>query len=79
MNMHKYLETLNNTVFKKYTSVGNEFRNETRKLQREDQQNVTRHCKQNLKAFWNIYTVIKTTRLSVTEVSVAGWAWSTHT
>jgi len=25
-----------------------------------------------------IYTTIKTTRLSVTEVGVAGWAWSLH-
>ena len=25
-----------------------------------------------------VITVVKTTRLSVTEVGVAGWAWSTH-
>jgi len=26
-----------------------------------------------------IITIIKTTRLSMTEVGMAGWAWSTHT
>jgi len=25
-----------------------------------------------------IYTTIKTVRVSVTEVGMAGWAWSTH-
>jgi len=27
---------------------------------------------------WYIYTTIKTVKVSVTEVGVAGWVWSTH-
>jgi len=45
------LETRDNAVLKKYKSVQNRIKNEIRKVQKEEQQNVAQHCKQNPKAF----------------------------
>jgi len=46
------LETRDKTVLKKYKSARNKIRNETRKLQKEEQRNVAGQCKQNPKVFW---------------------------
>ena len=48
----RYLETRDKTVLKKYKSARNKIRNETRKLQKEEQRNVAGQCKQNPKVFW---------------------------
>jgi len=41
----------------KYESARNKVRNETRKLQKIEQQNVTGQCKQNPKIFWKCINV----------------------
>jgi len=46
------LETRDKTVFKKYKSARNKIRNDTRKVQKQEQHNVADQCKLNPKAFW---------------------------
>jgi len=46
------METRDATIHKKYKSVRNKVRNETRKLQIEEQRQVASHCKDNPKLFW---------------------------
>ena len=48
----RYIETRDSIIHKKYKSVRNKVRNETRKLQIEEQRQVASQCKDNLKIFW---------------------------
>jgi len=48
----RYIETRDQTIHKKYKSIRNKVRNETRKLQMEEQRLVASHCKENPKIFW---------------------------
>ena len=40
----RYIETRDHTIHKKYKSIRNKVRNETRKLQMEEQRLVASHC-----------------------------------
>ena len=46
------METRDGTIYKKYKSIRNKVRNETRKLHIEEQRQVASQCKENLKIFW---------------------------
>ena len=48
----RYMETRDATIHKKYKSIRNKVRNETRKLQIEEQRQVASKCKENPKIFW---------------------------
>ena len=40
------------TIYRKYKSIRNKVRSETRKLQKEEQRQVASQCKDNPKLFW---------------------------
>ena len=46
------METRDSTIYKKYKSIRNKVRNETRKLQKEEQRQVASQCTDNPKLFW---------------------------
>jgi len=48
----RYIETRDSIIYKKYKSVRNKVRNETRKLRIEEQRQVATQCKDNPKIFW---------------------------
>jgi len=48
----RYIETRDASVYRKYKSVRNAVRNATRKLQKDEQKEVTMQCKKNPKIFW---------------------------
>jgi len=50
--LDQIFETRDHTIHKKYKSIRNKVRNETRKLQMEEQRLVASHCKENPKIFW---------------------------
>ena len=69
------METRDKTVLKKYKAARNKIRNETRKLQKQEQYNVADQCKLNPKAFWkyiNSKRKIKTGIEGLNSVGVCG-------
>jgi len=62
------LEIRDNAVLKKYKSVRNRIKNEIRKLQKEEQQNVAQHCKQNPKAFWKYINSKRKTKTGTSDL-----------
>jgi len=53
---------------KKYKSVRNRIKDEIRKLQKEEQQNVAQHCKQYPKAFWKYINSKRKTKTGIGEL-----------